>query len=182
VLGPIDGTRNYVSGIPFWCVNLALCYREEPIVAVTFDPNHGDLFSAVKGKGTLLNGGPVRASEAKTLQASVLGVDMGYDDTREPHARFVRSLWPGMQSVRIPGAPRSAYSCCGRFGLFVHSYVYPWDLAAGILLVGRHDYRQRGAAVNIHSQGIISAGRRYMPTSATCRQLLARRDSRQEAG
>ncbi len=77
--------------------------------------------------------------------ASVLAVDMGYDDGRAARAlSLVRELWPGMQSVRIIGSAALglAYAACGRFDLFVHHMLYPWDIAAGILLV-----REAGGAI-----------------------------------
>jgi fructose-1,6-bisphosphatase/inositol monophosphatase family enzyme len=166
VLDPLDGTRNYASGIPFFCVNLALCHRGEPVVGLTYDPIHGDLFHAVRGQGARLNGEPIHASDKATLQASVLGIDMGYDDVRAGYMLdLVRALWPGMQSVRIPGSAAlgTAYAACGRYDLFAHNNVFPWDIAAGILLVreaGGTVTDRDGGPVSIFSEGIIAGGGR----------------------
>lgn len=166
VLDPLDGTRNYASGIPFFCVNLALCYIGEPVLAVTYDPNHNEMFHALKGQGARLNGQPVRTSEKAALQASVLGIDMGYDDVRAGYMlELARALWPGMQSVRIPGSAAlgMAYAACGRYDLFVHNNVFPWDIAAGILLVreaGGIITDRDGGPVSIFSEGIIAGGSR----------------------
>jgi myo-inositol-1(or 4)-monophosphatase len=183
VVDPLDGTRNYVSGIPCFCVNVALCHRGEPVVAVTHDPVHGETFWAEKGGGAHLSslpaclpdrragqtGGqasgsdqPCRVSDKPSLQASVLGFDMGYNDQRAAHMlALLRDLWPGMQSVRIPGSAALglAYAACGRYDLFVHHYLFPWDLAAGILLVreaGGVITDRDGSPIHIESEGVVA--------------------------
>jgi fructose-1,6-bisphosphatase/inositol monophosphatase family enzyme len=171
VVDPLDGTRNYVSGIPFWCVNIALCYRGEPVVAVTHDAVHGETFWAGKGAGTHLSGGqaptegqPCRVSGKPSLQASVLGFDLGYDDKRGGQMlALLLELWPGMQSVRIPGSAALglAYAACGRYDLFAHHYLFPWDVAAGILLVreaGGVITDRDGSPVRIDSEGAVAGG------------------------
>jgi len=169
VVDPLDGTRNYVSGIPFFCINVALCRQGEPVVAVTHDPVHGETFWAEKDGGARLSGGqapggeqPCRVSDKPSLQASVLGFDMGYNDRRAAHMlALLRELWPGMQSVRIPGSAALglAYAACGRYDLFVHHYLFPWDLAAGILLVreaGGVITDRDGSPIRIDSEGVIA--------------------------
>ncbi len=167
VVDPLDGTRNYVSGIPFFCVNIALCLDGEPVVAVTYDPVHQEAFCAEKGGGAWLDRPgekrqPVRASTKESVLASVLGIDLGYDDGRAKRMlALAHSLHPGMQSVRIPGSAALglAYAACGRYDLFVHNYLFPWDLAAGILLVreaGGLITDRDGGAVGIHSEGAIA--------------------------
>jgi myo-inositol-1(or 4)-monophosphatase len=178
VVDPLDGTRNYVSGLPCFCVNVALCRHGEPVVAVTHDPVHGETFWAIKGAGARLSGlpagqaggqapgeeQPCRVSDKPSLQASVLGFDMGYNDRRAAHMLALLSeLWPGMQSVRIPGSAALglAYAACGRYDLFVHHYLFPWDLAAGILLVreaGGVVTDRDGSPVRIESEGVIAGG------------------------
>lgn len=164
VLDPLDGTRNYASGIPFFCTNLALCHDGEPVVGVTYDPLHEELFAAAKGQGAWVNEEPIRASEKPSLAASVLGIDMGYDDVRGAYMlKLLLGLWPGVQSVRIPGSAALglAYAACGRYDLFIHNCLFPWDVAAGILLVteagGRISDRE-GGPVSIDSEGVIAGG------------------------
>ncbi len=151
VIDPIDGTRNFVSGIPFFCVNVALCHEGDPVVAVTHDPNHGESFWAEQGGGAWLNDAPIRVSKAKTVAASVLGVDLGYHDERgRAQLKLLYQLFPGVQSVRIPGSAALglAYAAAGRYDLFLHHYLFPWDIAAGILLV-----REAGGAITDHLGG-----------------------------
>jgi fructose-1,6-bisphosphatase/inositol monophosphatase family enzyme len=164
VVDPLDGTKNYISGIPFFCVNIALCHDGEPVVAVTHDPNHGETFWAERGRGAWVNDEPARVSDKPTVQASVLGVDLGYDDRRGSAVlQLVYRLFPGVQSVRIPGSAALglAYVACGRYDLFLHHNLYPWDLAPGILLIreaGGVITDRRGEPIAISSPTVIAGG------------------------
>ena len=164
VVDPLDGTRNFVSGIPFFCVNIALCYDGEPAVAVTYDPNRDELFSAERGSGLTVNDGPARASTEPTVQASVIGIDLGYDDQRGRAAlELISLLFPGFQAVRVPGSAALglAYAAAGRFDLFIHHFLFPWDIAAGILLVreaGGAISDRHGETIAIASQTVIAGG------------------------
>ena len=166
VIDPLDGTRNFVSGIPFFCVNIALCHDGEPAVAVTYDPNHDEAFSAERGRGAWLNDAPMRASAAATVLDSVLGFDLGYDDERGRGVlQLIHELFPGAQSVRIPGSAALglAYAACGRYDLFVHHWLFPWDIAAGILLVqeaGGVITNHLGAPIGIGSPSVIAGAPR----------------------
>jgi fructose-1,6-bisphosphatase/inositol monophosphatase family enzyme len=162
VVDPLDGTRNYLSAIPMFCINIALCHNEEPLLALTFEPVRGEEFLALAGWGATLNERPMRASSRESVMASVLAVDMGYDDDRAARAlSLVRELWPGMQSLRVIGSAALglAYAACGRFDLFVHHMLYPWDIAAGILLVreaGGLITDRDGGPIGIRSEGVIA--------------------------
>jgi len=166
VIDPLDGTHNFVSGIPFFCVNIALCHDGEPAVAVTYDPNHDEAFSAERGRGAWLNDAPMRASDAATVLDSVLGFDLGYDDERGRGVlQLIHELFPGAQSVRIPGSAALglAYAACGRYDLFVHHWLFPWDIAAGILLVqeaGGVITNHLGAPIGIGSPSVIAGAPR----------------------
>lgn len=166
VVDPLDGTRNFVSGIPFFCVNIALCHDGEPVVAVTHDPNHDETFWAepFPGRGAWVNETAARASGSPTVLASVLGVDLGYDDEKGRGVlQLAHALFPGVQSVRIPGSAALglAYAACGRYDLFVHHDLFPWDIAAGILLVreaGGVITDHAGEPISLSSQTVIAGG------------------------
>ena len=166
VVDPLDGTKNFVSGIPIWCVNIALCRDGEPFVAATHDPNHNETFSAQRGAGATLDGDPIRASSKSTVLESLLGIDIGYDDERGRRLlHLAHELFPGMQALRIPGSAALglAYAACGRYDLFLHRHLYPWDLAAGMLLVreaGGVITDHRGAPIAVASQSAIAGSAR----------------------
>ncbi|GAG31682.1 unnamed protein product, partial [marine sediment metagenome] len=118
VVDPLDGTHNYARGIPFFCINIALCYGEEPLVALTYEPVRGEEFWAQKGEGAFVNGERMQASEKESVQASLVAVGLGYDDERAGRMlALLNEVWPGMQSVRIMGSAALglAYAAKGEF-------------------------------------------------------------------
>ena len=137
-IDPIDGTRNFASGIPHIAVNLALTHDERIIMGMTLDPIRDELFHAIEGGGAFLNDQPIHVSEATTLDESILGVDMGYvDDKGKLLLDLLQGMWPGVQSVRMNGSAALgvAYAAAGRFEIYAHHHVQPWDIAPGLLLV-----------------------------------------------
>jgi myo-inositol-1(or 4)-monophosphatase len=138
VVDPIDGTHNFSQGNPHFCFTIALCQGGEPVLGLTRAPVTGDEFFATKGGGLRVNGEPATVSDTPSLAESVLGVDLGYDDERAAKLlSLLMSIWPGVQAVRVMGSAALglAFAACGRFDLYVHHFLYPWDLAAGVLLV-----------------------------------------------
>ena len=138
IVDPLDGTRNYASSVPHFCVVVALALEEEVLLGITYDPVRNELFRAEQGKGAFLNDTPIHVSRRERLADSLLGFDMGYVDERGRNAlRLVEALWPGMQSIRIMGSAGLglAYAAAGRLDLYFHHHLSPWDLASGILLV-----------------------------------------------
>lgn len=138
VIDPLDGTKNYSMGLPFYCVTIALASGSDVLVGATYDPNRQELFQAERTAGAFLNGERLQISPRATLQSSLIGSDMGYNDTLGHYAfRMWDAVWPGMQGLRIMGssALELAYAAAGRVDIFVHHSLFPWDIAAGTLLV-----------------------------------------------
>ena len=138
VLDPLDGTRNYASGNPFFSVNLGLVYRDEVVLGITYDPMRKELFRAEKGKGAHLNDTPISVSQQDSIQMSIVGVDMGYSDAQAGQAlALLLSLWPGLQAVRIMGsvALGLAYTAAGRIDIYFHHAIAPWDKVSSLILV-----------------------------------------------
>jgi myo-inositol-1(or 4)-monophosphatase len=161
VVDPLDGTHNFSRGIPYFAFNIALCHRRQPLLGLTYAPATGEEFFAEKGAGLTLNGEPARASAAGRLGDCVLGVDLGYDDARAARLlELVAEVWP-VQSVRVMGSAALglAYAACGRYDLFMHNFLYPWDVAAGIVLVaegGGAIVDRDGGAVSIDSESVVA--------------------------
>jgi len=138
VVDPLDGTNNYVFGIPFFCVNVALVEGEDILLGVTYDPLRGELFQAEKGRGAYLNGSPIQVSKESSLLTAVLGFDLGYDRGRGWDMLDVANkLWGQIHCTRLMGSSAMglAYVACGRISLYYHLYLFPWDIASGLLLV-----------------------------------------------
>lgn len=165
IIDPIDGTRNYAYGIPHFCVALALARDEELILGIVYDPVREELFRAEKGQGAFLNDSPISVSAKTSLQESLIGFDMGYDaEIGQEILGVASALWPGVVSVRVMGSAALglAYTACGRLDLYIHLYLYPWDLASGILLVGEAGgvvTELDGQRVSIHSKSVIATSK-----------------------
>lgn len=136
VIDPIDGTTNFFQGIPFFCVNIALCFDGQPVLGLTYDPLQRDEFLARPGKGLQLNGKPVAASTASLADATAV-FDFALSEKGMPAIQAFAHLSREVLHARVMGsaALALAYAACGRIDLFVFAGGKPWDLAAGIALV-----------------------------------------------
>jgi myo-inositol-1(or 4)-monophosphatase len=138
VVDPLDGTNNYTFGIPFFCVNIALVRDEDILLGVTYDPVRGELFHVETGKGAYLNESPIRVTKISSLQKSLVGLDLGYSHDRgRQMLDTVNRIWGQVHCVRLMGSSSLglAYVACGRVSLYFHRYLFPWDIASGLLLV-----------------------------------------------
>lgn len=146
VVDPLDGTKNFSRAIPHFAFSIALCFADEPVIALTSHPLLREEFAAVSGKGATLNGASVAVSGAESIQESVVSLDLGYDDARGVRQiGLVDRLFPGVQGIRTMGSAALgfAFVSAGRFDAYVHSDLQPWDIAAGLLLV-----REAGGTVS----------------------------------
>jgi fructose-1,6-bisphosphatase/inositol monophosphatase family enzyme len=166
VIDPIDGTKNYAIGVPFWCTNVALCLDGEPVIGLTYDAVHDEGFWAIAGEGAWCNDTRIAASQRDDVFSSVIGIDLGYDDARgSQQLALIQRIFPNTQGLRITGSAALglAYAACGRLDLYTHLNVAPWDIAAGILLVheaGGVTSDRKGGPMRIMSQTFAAGGRR----------------------
>ena len=153
VIDPLDGTSNFLRGMPHFCVSIALVENGEPTDGVIFDPLRNELFTASKGAGALLNDKKLRVSDRKELASSMLitGFPPRERARLAPQLEAIRVLLDEAEDIRRTGSAALdlAYVACGRVDGYFEAGVKPWDIAAGILLVreagGRVcDFRGRG--------------------------------------
>lgn len=163
IIDPLDGTNNYVFGVPFFSVCLALASGEDVLLGLIYDPIRKELFRAEKGGGALLNDRPIWVSSRTSVKASFIGCDLGYDaeQGRRP-LEMILALWPGIHGLRIIGSSALglAYVASGRLDLYIHPSLYPWDLAGGILLIreaGGKVTDWQGKPATIRSKQLIGA-------------------------
>ena len=138
IIDPLDGTRNYVLGIPFFCTVLAMAEGPEVTLGLTFDPVRGEMFRAVRGGGAYLNDSPISVSGKTELAEALLSYDLGTVDAKAATAiEMVLHLWPNIQATRIMGSAALglAYAACGRTDVYFHHHLSPWDVAAALVLV-----------------------------------------------
>ncbi len=138
IIDPLDGTSNSVFGLPIVCVNIALVNAETTLLGVTYDPIRKELFYAIKGEGAYLNGKHIKVSGVTRVEESLVCFDLGYDKKKGLESiTIARSLWGKPLCMRILGSAALclAYIACGRINLYYHRHIFPWDIAAGILMV-----------------------------------------------
>jgi len=138
VVDPIDGTMNYFFGMPHAAVSIALEHGQKSVVGVIYDPFADEIWTAVKGTPTRLNGKIVRVSKRGRVDEAV--VAMGFSKSKENLAKSMPHLVRLAQrtkKIRIMGsaALELAYVACGRLDAYVERRINLWDLAAGSLLV-----------------------------------------------
>ncbi len=164
IVDPVDGTTNYSRHLPFFSVSVALADGDDILVGAIYDPSRDEMFSALKGGGAYLNGRPIRAADSDDLSRAILSLGLSYDcDASVRIMEVGKHLIPHCSTVRNLGsaALSLAYIAAGRLDSYLHSYLYPWDAAAGMLIL-----REAGGKVtdldggewDFDTKGTLAAG------------------------
>lgn len=137
ILDPVDGTTNLMHDYQHSVVSLALCRQREIVMGIIYDPFREEVFWAVKGQGSFLNGAPIQVSEARQLSDTIIGLGTAKRELADENFARFRRVFGQSQDVRRIGsaALELAYTACGRQGGYFEAYLNPWDYAAGMLLV-----------------------------------------------
>jgi myo-inositol-1(or 4)-monophosphatase len=136
VVDPLDGTVNYLFGIPQWCVSVAC----EGHAGVILDPLRGECFEVVAGESATLDAEPIRASERTELGRALVATGFAYDaGVRARQAEIVARVLPLVADVRRLGSAALdlAWTAAGRCDAYYERGVSPWDIAAGTMLCER---------------------------------------------
>ena len=157
VIDPLDGTSNYLAGIPHFCVSIGV--RRGPVLehGVIVDPVRNEEFSATRGEGARLNGMRLRVSRRARLDSAIIATGIPYRmvaDHLDAYTDMHRSLQASCRSIRRMGSAALdlAYVAAGRTDAFVQVGLQPWDMAAGAVIV-----REAGGFV-----GDAAGGDRFM--------------------
>lgn len=139
LVDPIDGTSNYLHGIPHYAISIALLVKGRVEHGVVYDPVRDELFAASRGQGTTLNSRRVRVSGRSALSSAVLGTAFPFRHRRllPAYRAMFDELFDQCEDVRRAGAASLdlAYVACGRLDGYWELGLKPWDTAAGALLV-----------------------------------------------
>ena len=139
VIDPLDGTSNYLRGVPHWCVSIALVDNGEPVHGVVFDPLRNELFVASRGSGALLDDRRLRIGERRDLAGALLCTGFPPRERARTRAQLdcLSALLEQAEDVRRTGSAALdlAWVACGRLDGYFEAGVQPWDIAAGALLV-----------------------------------------------
>lgn len=147
IIDPLDGTTNFLHGIPFFCISVALEQKGEIVTGVIYDPLRDELFYAEKGKGAFLNDRRVRVASRQHLSESVIATSLpgiSADDVASP-LQIITQLASKTAAIRDLGsaALHMAYIAAGRLDGFWQTGVHAWDIAAGSIIA-----REAGAMVS----------------------------------
>ena len=140
VFDPLDGTVNFLFGIPQWCVSVACEDEDGALAGVIFDPLRDELFTAARDAGPHLNGRAVAASPPRPLPEALVVTGFAYDAAvRSEQAAIVAALLPEARDVRRMGSAALdlAWLAAGRYDAYFERTVKPWDIAAGVLMCRR---------------------------------------------
>lgn len=138
IVDPIDGTSNFVHGMPLCMPSIAATYRGEVVVGVIFDPHREELFTAVKGRGAYMNGNRIQVGEQKVIGDAIVGMGSPPgEESMNMSLKGIEALMPKVRTIRMLGsaAIMLAWVANGRLTCYWEYDLSSWDIAAGALLV-----------------------------------------------
>ncbi|MEN8236936.1 MAG: inositol monophosphatase family protein [Pseudomonadota bacterium] len=139
IIDPLDGTRNFLHGIPHFAISVALEKSGEIIAGITYDPVRDEMFSAEKGQGAFLNHRRLRVSNRQHLQEALLvtGLPLRNSSSLDHAVDRIQSLRNHIQGIRYFGSTSLdlAYVAAGRFEAFWRGGSKIWDIATGTILI-----------------------------------------------
>ncbi|MEO0644442.1 MAG: inositol monophosphatase family protein [Pseudomonadota bacterium] len=149
IIDPLDGTTNFLHGIPHFAISVGLMRDEELVAAMVYNPIQDEMYSSEKGKGAFLNDRRIRVAARRRLSESVVvtGIPHMGKPNHEMYLKELEAVMGQVASVRRFGSAALdlAYVAAGRFDAFWEHGLKPWDVAAGMLLV-----REAGGMVTDH--------------------------------
>ncbi|NHN37508.1 inositol monophosphatase [Pseudomaricurvus alcaniphilus] len=141
IIDPLDGTTNFIHGIPHFAISIACTYKGQLEHGVVLNPMTREEFTASRGKGATLNGRRIRVSSRRGLDGALIGTGIPFNgyalERLSPYLAALQEIAGKTAGIRRPGAAALdlAYVAAGRFDGFWEMNLQPWDMAAGILLV-----------------------------------------------
>lgn len=164
IIDPIDGTTNYAHNFPIFCVSIALEWKSNVVCGVIYDPMRGEMFSAISGKGSVMNGHRIQISATGDLDKSLLATGFPYD-IRESEINNIDhfvNFATRAQAIRRCGSAALdlCYVACGRFDGFWELKLSPWDVAAGVLIVKESGGRVsdfQGETASIYGKDLLAS-------------------------
>jgi myo-inositol-1(or 4)-monophosphatase len=139
IIDPLDGTTNFLHGLPIYAVSIGLTHRGVVQQAVVYDPARNDLFFASRGRGAFLNDRRLRVSKRIKLSDALIGTGFPFrrGDNFERYLQMFQSVMQHCAGVRRPGAAALdlCYVAAGWYDGFFETGLQPWDVAAGSLIV-----------------------------------------------
>jgi len=139
IIDPLDGTTNFIHGLPMYAVSIALSFRGQIQQAVVYDPSRNDMFYASKGRGAYLNDRRLRVSKRTRMLDCIIGTGFPFrkGDNFQRYLKMFEEVMVACAGVRRPGAASLdlCYVAAGWYDGFFETGLSPWDAAAGALMI-----------------------------------------------
>ncbi len=139
IIDPLDGTTNFLHGLPIYCVSIACAHKGQIQQGVIFDPTRNDLYTASRGSGAYLNDRRLRVSKRDKLIDGLIGTGFPFRmfDYMDAYVAMLKDMMQKTAGVRRPGAAALdlAAVAAGRLDGFWEIGLSPWDMAAGVLMI-----------------------------------------------
>lgn len=139
IIDPLDGTMNYIHGLPSFAISIALAIEENLAMGLIYEPLRENLYSAIRGHGSFKNGKRIHVSSSETLRTILIatGFPFRIKDIIDPYLKVFKDLFLRAAGIRRGGSAclDLAHTAEGIFGGFFECALSPWDIAAGALLV-----------------------------------------------
>lgn len=174
IVDPLDGTTNFLHGLPHWAVSIALEHKGNIVAGVVHDPVKDEMFHAERGEGAWLNGSRIRVSGRRRMVESLFATGVPFAGMTSLPAvlRDLSRLMPECAGVRRLGAASldMAYVAAGRYEGYWEREIHPWDIAAGMIIVA-----EAGGFVGpVQAEGDPLAGGGIIAGNATLHDRLTR--------
>lgn len=172
VIDPIDGTANFVSGIPQWCVILALVSDDKCRIGVIYDPVSDELFHAAEGQGAFLNGARLAVARTQGLHQGSVGVGMNGRTPPDMAPRLIALLADegGIFFRNASGGLMLAYVAAGRLIGYTEPHMNAWDCLAGQLMIAEAG----GRIEDVSAEVFLADGGRVIAGSPDIFEALLR--------
>ena len=161
VVDPLDGTINFLFGVPMFAVSVACENASGTLAGVVLDPIRDECFAATRSGPALLNGSEIVASERSDLSTAMVATGFAYDSrVRARQAAVLLRVLPAVRDIRRAGAAAIdlSWCACGRYDAYYERGLHPWDLAAGGLIASRAGLSLRELeATSEDPSGVVAA-------------------------
>ena len=139
IIDPLDGTTNFLHGVPYFAVSVALQHLEETVIGIVFEIGRKECFYAWKEGGAYLNQEPIKVSQTKSLRNALIATGFPHRNFEymEHYLHVFDVLLRNTRGIRRPGSAATdlVYTACGRFDAYFERSLNSWDVAAGAFIV-----------------------------------------------
>lgn len=176
VIDPIDGTANFVSGIPAWCVILGCVHEDQTKIAAIYEPSNDEMFSGALGGGAFLNEKPIKVTQTTGLNVGNLGVGMNGRTETSKVVRFIEDLASrgGIFFRNASGGLMLSYVAAGRLIGYAEPHMNAWDCLAAQLLIAEAGGKIEKQSAN---EMLVGGGRVVASTPVIFDELISMADA-----